>query len=165
MNIFKAATRLSRPSSLFTHSLSIKPFRQNTLVFVRLLSDSLRENIDSIVKSKDVTLFMKGTPEEPQCGFSRAVVQIFRIQGLDFSKLRTVDILQDQNLRDGLKEYSSWLTFPQVYVKGEFVGGCDIMLNMHQSGELEELLVKEKLVANQPEATVGETKTEHQKAG
>ncbi|CAG8482050.1 11265_t:CDS:2 [Paraglomus occultum] len=166
MNVFKAATRLGRLSSLFTHSLSRKPgFRQNTPVFVRQLSDSLRKDIDTIVKSNDVTLFMKGTPEAPQCGFSRAVVQIFRIQGLDFSKLKTVDILQDQDLREGLKEYSSWLTFPQVYVKGEFVGGCDIMLNMHQSGELEDLLMKEKLVVNPTETTDGETKTEHQKAG
>lgn len=89
---------------------------------------------------------MKGTPDFPQCGFSRAVVQVLQVQGADFSKLKTYNILEDEELRNGIKEYSNWPTIPQLYVKGEFVGGCDIVIGMHQSGELEQLLEKEKLL-------------------
>nr|CAG8574350.1 2401_t:CDS:2 [Entrophospora candida] len=103
------------------------------------------------VKNNDVVLFMKGTPNEPQCGFSRAVVQIFNTQGIDSTKIKALNVLEDVELRNGIKEYSNWPTIPQVYVKGEFVGGCDIVLNMHQSGELEELLVKKGLITSEEE--------------
>jgi len=92
---------------------------------------------------------MKGTPEAPQCGFSRAVVQVLDTAGVDSSRIKTLNILEDQELREGVKEYSSWPTFPQVYVKGEFIGGCDILIQMYQSGELATFLEKEGLV--QPE--------------
>ncbi|KAJ3006163.1 monothiol glutaredoxin grx5 [Thoreauomyces humboldtii] len=108
------------------------------LRFARSLSDDLRSRLDEAVKSNDVLVFMKGNKAQPQCGFSRAVVQILGMQGVkDF---KTVNVLQDEEVRGGIKEYSSWPTIPQVYVKGEFVGGCDILINMHQSGELDTLL-------------------------
>ncbi|CAG8453602.1 11807_t:CDS:2 [Ambispora gerdemannii] len=107
----------------------------------RFLSTTLKEKLDTTVKSNDLVLFMKGT-----CGFSRAVVQILDAQGVDLDKIKTFNVLEDQELRDGVKTYSSWPTVPQLYVKGEFVGGCDILLQMHQSGELEKLLEKEGIV-------------------
>ncbi|KAG9290896.1 hypothetical protein G9A89_011046 [Geosiphon pyriformis] len=89
---------------------------------------------------------MKGTPDAPQCGFSRAVVQILDAQGVDAKQIKAYNVLEDQDLRNGIKEYSSWPTIPQVYLKGVFVGGCDILLQMHQSGELETLLKEKELV-------------------
>jgi monothiol glutaredoxin len=93
--------------------------------------------IAEIVKSNDIVLFMKGTPLFPQCGFSsRAVAILDRLE----AKYETVDVLQDPEVRAGIKEYSDWPTVPQLYVKGEFVGGSDIMMEMFESGELQELL-------------------------
>merc|ERR1711939_858747 len=91
------------------------------------------------IKEKPVVLFMKGTPRIPQCGFSRAVCQILEVQGVPMDQVKTYNVLEDQELRDAIKEYSSWPTIPQLYVKGEFLGGCDILLGMHQSGELEKV--------------------------
>lgn len=85
-------------------------------------------------------LFMKGTPEQPQCGFSRAAIQILEMQGVPPEKFKSFNVLEDQQLRQDIKEFSDWPTIPQLYVNGEFVGGCDILLSMHQSGELEKLL-------------------------
>ena len=99
--------------------------------------------IDQDVSSDDVVLFMKGNPTFPQCGFSAQVVQVLNYLGVDF---KSVDVLQDPELRLGLKEYSSWPTIPQLYVKGEFVGGCDIVREMFQSGELQQLLSTNGLV-------------------
>lgn len=93
--------------------------------------------IDSLVKSNDVVLFMKGSALFPQCGFSSRAVAILDRLGV---KYETVDVLQDQDIRQGIKEYSDWPTVPQLYVKGEFVGGSDIMMEMFESGELQELL-------------------------
>lgn len=112
------------------------------------LSADARKKIDAAVTSHPLVVFMKGTPELPMCGFSRAVIQILEVQGVDKNKLKTFNCLDDQELREGIKEYSSWPTIPQVYVKGEFTGGCDIMLSMHQSGELEKLLQDSGLVAS-----------------
>ena len=83
---------------------------------------------------------MKGTPETPQCGFSRASIQILGLQGVDPAKFTAFNVLEDESLRQGLKEFSDWPTIPQLYVGGEFVGGCDILVGMHQSGELAKLL-------------------------
>ena len=91
------------------------------------------QQIDSAVKSEDVVLFMKGTSQFPQCGFSGQVVQILDYLGVPF---KDVNVLADDALRDGIKEYASWPTIPQLYIKGEFVGGCDIIREMFQSGEL-----------------------------
>jgi monothiol glutaredoxin len=93
--------------------------------------------IDEIVKGNDIVLFMKGTALFPQCGFSsRAVAILDRLE----AKYETVDVLQDLEIRNGIKEYSNWPTIPQLYVKGEFVGGSDIMMEMFESGELQDLL-------------------------
>ncbi len=100
------------------------------------MSDA-NSRIDELVKSNDVVLFMKGTALFPQCGFSsRAVAILDRLE----AKYETVDVLQDPEIRQGIKEYSEWPTIPQLYVKGEFVGGSDIMMEMFESGELQQLL-------------------------
>ena len=99
--------------------------------------------IDNEVKSNDVVLFMKGTPAFPQCGFSSQVVQILDYLGLDY---KGVNVLESADVRQGIKEYSNWPTIPQLYIKGEFVGGCDIVREMFQAGELQQTL-KEKGVA------------------
>ncbi len=101
------------------------------------MSETIRERIDRDVKADDVVLFMKGTPVFPQCGFSAAVVQILSHLGVPF---KSYDVLQDPELRQGIKEYSDWPTIPQLYVKGEFLGGCDIVREMFSSGELATLL-------------------------
>jgi monothiol glutaredoxin len=99
--------------------------------------------IDELVRSKDVVLFMKGTALFPQCGFSSRAVAILDHLGVPFE---TVDVLQDPEIRQGIKAYSDWPTVPQLYVKGEFVGGSDIMMEMYEAGELQQLL-EEKQVA------------------
>jgi len=93
--------------------------------------------IDNEVKSNDVVLFMKGTPTFPQCGFSGQVVQILDYVGAPY---KGINVLEDMAIRDGIKAYSNWPTIPQLYVKGEFVGGCDIVREMFQAGELQELM-------------------------
>jgi len=95
------------------------------------------ERIDALVKSNDVVLFMKGTALFPQCGFSSRAVAILEHLGTQYE---TVDVLQDQEIRQGIKDYSDWPTIPQLYVKGEFVGGSDIMMEMFESGELKTLV-------------------------
>jgi monothiol glutaredoxin len=95
------------------------------------------ERIDALVKSNDVVLFMKGTALFPQCGFSSRAIAILDHLGTPYE---TVDVLQDQEIRQGIKEYSDWPTIPQLYVKGEFVGGSDIMMEMFESGELKALV-------------------------
>ena len=94
----------------------------------------INELIDNEVKSSDVVLFMKGTPGFPQCGFSGQVVQILDYLGVDY---KGINVLTSADLRQGIKDYSSWPTIPQLYVKGEFVGGCDIVREMFQAGELQ----------------------------
>ena len=101
---------------------------------------SIEQFIDNEVKSNDVVLFMKGTPQFPMCGFSGQVVQILDHLGVSYKGL---NVLENDDLRNGIKAYSNWPTIPQLYVKGEFVGGCDIVREMFQAGELQELL-KEK---------------------
>ena len=103
----------------------------------------VKQRIDEIVQGHDVVLFMKGTALFPQCGFSSRAVSILDHLGVAFE---TVDVLQDPEIRNGIKDYSDWPTIPQLYVKGEFVGGSDIMMEMFQAGELEQL-IEEKQVA------------------
>ena len=95
------------------------------------------ERIEGIIASSDVVLFMKGIPAAPQCGFSAAVVQVLAGVGVPY---RAVDVLQDPMVREGIKAFSNWPTIPQLYIKGEFVGGCDIVREMFQAGELTQLL-------------------------
>ena len=103
------------------------------------MSDA-KERIEALVKSNDVVLFMKGTALFPQCGFSSRAVAILDHLEVPFE---TVDVLQDQEIRTGIKDYSDWPTIPQLYVKGEFVGGSDIMMEMFESGELQQLVAAE----------------------
>ena len=103
------------------------------------MQDELRSRIDELVKNNRVVLFMKGNKVFPSCGFSAQVVQILKHHKVDFE---TVNVLADPGIRGGIKEYSDWPTIPQLYVGGEFVGGCDIVTDMHNSGELEKLFGK-----------------------
>jgi monothiol glutaredoxin len=96
------------------------------------------QRIDQIIQSSDVVLFMKGTAQFPMCGFSGRAIQILRACGVN--KPLTVNVLEDEAIRQGVKEYSQWPTIPQLYVKGEFIGGSDIMMEMYESGELQQLL-------------------------
>ena len=105
-----------------------------------------RSQIDTEVKSNDVVLFMKGTPQFPMCGFSGQVVQILNYLGVPY---KGVNVLEDENIRQGIKDYSNWPTVPQLYVKGEFVGGCDIAREMFQAGELQQLLVDKGIAVKQ----------------
>lgn len=100
---------------------------------------AIQEFIGNEVKSNDVVLFMKGTPGFPQCGFSGQLVQILDYLGVDY---KGVNVLTSDEMRQGIKEYSNWPTIPQLYVKGEFVGGCDIVREMFQAGELQPLLAE-----------------------
>jgi monothiol glutaredoxin len=106
------------------------------------------ERIREDIESSPVVLYMKGTPVFPQCGFSAQVVQVLSVMGVKF---KAHNVLEDDELREGIKAFSSWPTVPQLYVKGEFVGGCDIVREMYQSGELAELLA-EKGIEPQPAA-------------
>ena len=108
------------------------------------MTDDARSRIDTTVKGSDVVLFMKGTPLFPQCGFSSRAIAILEHLGVGYT---TVDVLQDQGIRQGIKEYSDWPTIPQLYVKGEFIGGSDIMMEMYESGELKQLMQEQGLVA------------------
>lgn len=96
-----------------------------------------KERIDEIVQNNEVVLFMKGTPLFPQCGFSGRAIAILDHLGVGFE---SVDVLQDREIREGIKEYSDWPTIPQLYVKGEFIGGSDIMMEMFENGELQQLV-------------------------
>jgi monothiol glutaredoxin len=102
-----------------------------------MATDPVIERIRQDVTGNDVVLFMKGTPVFPQCGFSAAVVQVLSHLGVKF---KGIDVLSDPGLRQGIKDYSNWPTIPQLYVKGEFIGGCDIVREMYASGELQEML-------------------------
>ena len=97
----------------------------------------IHEFIDNEVKTNDVVLFMKGTPGFPQCGFSGQVVQILDYLGVDY---KGINVLSSDEIRQGIKDYSNWPTIPQLYMKGEFVGGCDIVREMFQAGELQDFL-------------------------
>ena len=98
------------------------------------------DRIDALVKSSDVLLFMKGTASFPQCGFSGRAIQILKACGVDAKALKTVNVLEDPEIRSGIKDYSNWPTIPQLYIKGEFIGGSDIMMEMYESGELQQVL-------------------------
>ncbi|MEM7214289.1 MAG: Grx4 family monothiol glutaredoxin [Pseudomonadota bacterium] len=100
---------------------------------------AINEYIDGEVKGNDVVLFMKGTPDFPQCGFSGQVVQILNYLGVEY---KGVNVLADDDLRQGIKDYTNWPTVPQLYIKGEFVGGCDIIREMFQATELQALMTE-----------------------
>ena len=100
----------------------------------------VQQRIDDLVKHNDILLFMKGTASFPQCGFSGRAIQILKACGVDPKAIKTVNVLEDDEIRAGIKDYSNWPTIPQFYLKGEFIGGSDIMMEMYESGELQTLL-------------------------
>jgi monothiol glutaredoxin len=112
------------------------------------MTDAVHAKIQAEITDNPVVLFMKGTPVFPQCGFSARVVQILSHMGVPF---KGVNVLEDMEIREGIKAYTNWPTIPQLYVQGEFVGGCDIVMEMFQSGELQAML-KEKGIATKAEA-------------
>ncbi|ATY58440.1 monothiol glutaredoxin-5 [Cordyceps militaris] len=127
-------------------SFSPAPTPKLLTMQIRSLSDKTRAAIDEAVRSAPVVLFMKGTPETPQCGFSRAAIQILGVQGVNPEKFAAFNVLEDSELREGIKEYSDWPTIPQLYIEKEFVGGCDILVSMHKNGDLAKMLDEKKLV-------------------
>ncbi len=103
----------------------------------------MKQKIEELIKNNDICLFMKGTPESPQCGFSMAVSNILKHINVKF---KGVNVLEDENLRQGIKDFSDWPTIPQLYVKGEFIGGCDIVKELFENGELKSLLKNKNLI-------------------
>lgn len=103
------------------------------------MSDT-KQRIDTLVKTHPIVLFMKGTASFPMCGFSGRAIQILKACGVDTKQIQTVNVLEDDAIRQGIKEYSNWPTIPQLFVNGEFIGGSDIMMEMYESGELQQLL-------------------------
>ena len=103
------------------------------------MSDAVQKSIGEAVKANDVLLFMKGTPTFPQCGFSSVVVQVLDYLGVEY---QAVNVLEDQDVREGIKAFSDWPTIPQLYVKGEFVGGCDIVKEMFEADELKDFMAE-----------------------
>ena len=101
------------------------------------MEQNTKEKIENIIKENEILLFMKGTPVMPQCGFSAAVVGVLSHMGVKFN---SVNVLEDPEIREGIKEYSDWPTIPQLYIKKEFVGGCDIVKEMYENGELKKVL-------------------------
>jgi len=107
------------------------------------MSDT-QQRIAELVKSNEVVLFMKGSASFPQCGFSGRAIQVLQACGVDTKTLKTVNVLEDEGIRSGIKEYSNWPTIPQLYIKGEFIGGSDIMMEMYENGELQQALAASK---------------------
>ena len=109
------------------------------------MNENTKSEIESEISKNDIVLFMKGTPVFPQCGFSAATVGILNHLGVKFS---SINVLEDDDIRQGIKEYADWPTIPQLYVKGEFVGGCDIVREMYESGELTDLISSKDIKSN-----------------
>ena len=107
--------------------------------------ENTKIKIETLINESEVMLFMKGTPSMPQCGFSAAVVGVLNHMGIDFE---STNVLQDQEIREGIKEFSNWPTIPQLYVKKEFVGGCDIIREMHENGELSIFFAENNIKTN-----------------
>ena len=103
----------------------------------------INNKIKNIIDENDVCLFMKGTPDSPQCGFSMAVTNVLKHLNVNF---KGINVLEDENLRQGIKDFSDWPTIPQLYVQGEFIGGCDIVKDMFEKGELKKILEDKKLI-------------------
>ena len=103
----------------------------------------VKQKIEKLIKENDVCLFMKGTPDSPQCGFSMAVTNVLKHLNVNF---KGINVLEDESMRQGIKEFSDWPTIPQLYIKGEFIGGCDIVKEMFEKGELKKVLSEKKLI-------------------
>ena len=107
------------------------------------MEQNIKDKIQNIIQDSEVMLFMKGTPDAPQCGFSMAVTNALKHLKVNF---KGINVLEDESLRNGIKEYSDWPTIPQLYIKNEFIGGCDIVKEMFEKGELKTLLEEKKLI-------------------
>ena len=107
------------------------------------MNENVKKTINELVEKNEVCLFMKGTPEVPQCGFSMAVSNVLKHLDVNF---HSINVLENPDIREGIKTYSDWPTIPQLYIKGEFIGGCDIIKEMFEKGELKKLFEKESLV-------------------
>ena len=107
------------------------------------MEQQIKEVIENDINNNDVCLFMKGTPDAPQCGFSMAVTNMLKLLEVNF---KGINVLENENIRQGIKEYSEWPTIPQLYIKKEFIGGCDIVKEMYENGELKEILKKNSLI-------------------
>ena len=105
--------------------------------------ENIKEDIQKIINENDVCLFMKGTPDSPQCGFSMAVSNVLKHIGINF---KGINVLENENLRQGIKDFSDWPTIPQLYIKGEFIGGCDIVKEMFENGELNKKFTEKGLL-------------------
>jgi Grx4 family monothiol glutaredoxin len=116
---------------------AVRPLRRDRLSLRMQEKGPMHDAIDKVVKDNKIILFMKGNKDFPQCGFSNTVTQILKSCKADF---QTVNVLENELLRQGIKQYSNWPTIPQLYIDGEFIGGCDICIDMYQSGELKELI-------------------------
>ena len=103
----------------------------------------INEKIENLIKDNEVCLFMKGTPDSPQCGFSMAVTNVLKHLNVNF---KGINVLEDENLRQGIKDFSDWPTIPQLYIKREFIGGCDIIKEMFEKGELKKILIEKKIL-------------------
>ena len=103
----------------------------------------INEKIENLIKDNEVCLFMKGTPDAPQCGFSMAVTNVLKHLNVNF---KGINVLEDENLRQGIKDFSDWPTIPQLYIKREFIGGCDIIKEMFEKGELKKILIEKKIL-------------------
>tara|TARA_B110000285_G_scaffold215653_1_gene262227 strand:+ start:938 stop:1270 length:333 start_codon:yes stop_codon:yes gene_type:complete len=106
------------------------------------MNQQTKDLISNEIANNEICLFMKGTPDAPQCGFSMAIANMFKILEVDF---KGINVLENQSLREGIKEFSDWPTIPQLYVKKEFIGGCDIVKEMYENGELKKLLEKKEI--------------------
>ena len=107
------------------------------------MGENIKEDIQKIINDNDVCLFMKGTPDSPQCGFSMAVSNVLKHIGINF---KGINVLENENLRQGIKDFSDWPTIPQLYIKGEFIGGCDIVKEMFDNGELNKKFTEKGLL-------------------
>lgn len=130
------ARLLPRPVSMAQRMVQAKSRKnmQTTVRFYAAEAKWTNDALDDLIKDNKIVVFMKGTPLEPMCGFSKAVVTILQMHGI--VEFHACNVLEDEELRQKVKDYSSWPTVPQVYIDGEFVGGCDIMIQLHQTGEL-----------------------------
>ena len=108
------------------------------------MNENTKKKINDIIETNQVCLFMKGTPEDPQCGFSLAVSNVLKHLNVNF---KGINVLEDNEIREGIKEYSDWPTIPQLYIKKKFIGGCDIIKEMFEKGELKELLKSKSLLS------------------
>ena len=107
------------------------------------MNDTIKKKIDDIIETNEVCLFMKGTPEVPQCGFSLAISNVLKHLKINF---KGINVLEDTNIREGIKKYSDWPTIPQLYMKGEFIGGCDIVKEMFENGDLQKKLKEKNII-------------------